>query len=102
MRKISFLLLLSFFVAFSCTKEIEEVPVQEVSFNVVGMYCDGCVKAIGDRMKKIDGATDVKVTLRDSLVVFNIPQNKVPTSEELSAMLVELGYEMVLETESND
>jgi hypothetical protein len=53
-------------------------------------------------MKKIDGATDVKVTLRDSLVVFNIPQNKVPTSEELSAMLVELGYEMVLETESND
>jgi len=88
---------------FSCTSEVKDLPIdvptEEVSFNVVGMYCDGCVKAIGERMKKIDGATDVTVTLKDSLVVFNIPGNKIPSDTELSAMLEELGYSLVTEIE---
>jgi copper chaperone CopZ len=102
MKKILLLALL-FAGIFSCTSEVQdlpnEVPTEEVSFNVVGMYCDGCVKAIGDRMKKIDGATDVRVTLKDSLVVFKIPGDKIPSDTELSAMLEELGYSLVTDTE---
>jgi copper chaperone CopZ len=102
MKVFSFLILFALIGLSSCSKDVKDIPMEEVSFNVVGMYCDGCVKAIGDRIKKIEGASDVKVTLRDSLVVFSVPQNKVPTSGELSDMLVELGYELVAEDELND
>lgn len=94
-------LLLSLFCATilftGCTQNEPDLPVEEVSFHVAGMYCDGCVKSISDKMKKIDGATDVRVTLKDSLVVFNIPKNKIPADNELAEMLEELGYELVTE-----
>lgn len=102
MKTCSLLFLFVLIVFSSCAKDTEEIPVEQISFHVVGMYCDGCVKAIGDRMKKIEGATDVKVTLRDSLVIFNVPQNKVPSSDEISDMLIELGYQLVTESELND
>ncbi len=92
------LLLASFFLFLSCTSEKQPEPeLQEVSFHVSGMYCDGCVKAITVELQRIEGLSGVKVTLKDSLVVFNAAEENIPSKEKLSALMEELGYEAIFE-----
>lgn len=95
---ITFLLALLFVLG--CSPEAPDVQKREISFHVAGMYCAGCVAAITDKMQKLDGAEDVRVTLEDSLVVASFPENKIPSQEELSTLLEELGYTLVPGEES--
>jgi copper chaperone len=92
------ILVLSLFAA--CTGE-PELPVEEIRFHVSGMYCDGCVKAVTVELERLDGLSDVQVSLEDSSVVFKAPQNKIPTNQQLSELMEELGYTAIFElTES--
>ena len=98
MKNILTILIALFLVG--CTTEPQNVPKKEISFHVAGMYCDGCVTAITDRMSKLEGAEDVMVTLDDSLVVVKFPENKIPSDETLTTLIEELGYQIVLEEET--
>ena len=98
MKNILTILIALFLVG--CATEPQNVPKKEISFHVAGMYCDGCVTAITDRMSKLEGAEDVMVTLDDSLVVVKFPENKIPSDETLTTLIEELGYQIVLEEET--
>lgn len=89
------LVVISLLFLFSCTSNPEVETTREIKFNVAGMYCDGCVKAIDQRMNSFEGAENVSVTLADSTVIATFPESKVPSDEELSAMLEEMGYSYV-------
>lgn len=79
----------------ACSAQPEPEITREIKFNVAGMYCDGCVTAIDQRMKKFEGAENVSVTLADSTVIATFPESKVPSDEELTKMLEEMGYSYV-------
>jgi copper chaperone CopZ len=98
MKNVLTLLIALFFIG--CASDPQDVPKKEISFHVAGMYCEGCVTAITDRVSKLDGAEDVMVTLDDSLVVVKFPEDKMPSDETLSALIEELGYQIVLEEEA--
>lgn len=89
------ILLTSLLLLAGCSSDTEPEITREIKFNVAGMYCDGCVKAIDQRMNKFEGAQNVSVTLVDSSVIASFPESKVPSDEELSAMLEEMGYTYV-------
>lgn len=94
---ISIILALTLLItACSGDKEIN-IPVEEVKFTVSGMYCDGCVKAVEVELKRIDGLTDIVVSLDDSTVTFKAKQNKIPTNRELSDIVEELGYTAIFD-----
>jgi copper chaperone CopZ len=79
----------------ACSTDSEPEVTREIKFNVAGMYCDGCVKAIDQRMKKFEGAENVSVTLADSSVIATFPESKVPSDEDLIKMLEEMGYSYI-------
>lgn len=79
----------------ACSSDTVPEITREIKFNVSGMYCDGCVKAIDQRMTKFEGAQNVSVTLADSTVIATFPESNVPSDEELQAMLEEMGYSYV-------
>jgi len=93
--KILAILFTSLLLFAGCSVDTEPEITREIKFNVAGMYCDGCVKAIDQRMNKLEGAQNVKVSLVDSLVIATFPESKVPNDEELSSMLEEMGYTYV-------
>lgn len=80
-----------FFVLIHCSSQ-PEVPLEEVRFHVSGMYCEGCVLAVTVELERLDEVRDVRVTLEDSLIVFTVPQNRIPTNQHLSEIIEELGY----------
>ena len=86
------LLSLTILLLSACSAPQSESPAREIKFNVAGMYCDGCVKAITDHMSKLDGASEVHVTLHDSLVSATFPENKIPSETELIELMELLGY----------
>ena len=98
MKNVLTLLIALFFIG--CASEPQQVSKKEISFHVAGMYCEGCVTAITDRVSKLNGAENVMVTLDDSLVVVKFPEDKMPSDETLSALIEELGYQIVLEEEA--
>lgn len=93
--KIVAVLLTSLLMFAACSSNQEPEITREIRFNVAGMYCDGCVKAIDQRMNKFEGVQHVSVTLEDSTVIATFPESKVPNDKELSDMLEEMGYSYI-------
>jgi copper chaperone CopZ len=83
--------MLTLFAVVACT-QTDEVEIRQIVFNVEGMYCAGCVGAITNEIQRIDGVSNVSVSLEDSLVVFNVPSNKMPSDESLRKTIEDLGY----------
>lgn len=93
--KTLFILISALLMLSGCANQTEPEATREIKFNVAGMYCDGCVKAIDQRMNSFEGAQNVSVTLEDSTVIATFPESKVPSDEQLQTMLKEMGYSYV-------
>lgn len=57
---------------------------------VEGMMCEHCVKHVTDALKKVDGVTDVNVTLSDKKALVKL--SKPVSDEQLSSAVSEAGY----------
>jgi copper chaperone len=78
----------------SCSSEPEQIiPVEQITFSIQGMHCDGCAKSVEVELRKIDGVSDVSVSFDDSSATFSVAQNKIPTNQELAELMSELGFE---------
>jgi copper chaperone CopZ len=95
MMKTLFVLIAVLVMLSGCSIQSEPVATREIKFNVAGMYCDGCVKAIDQRMNRFEGAQNVSVTLEDSTVIATFPESKIPSDEELQTMLEDMGYSYI-------
>lgn len=98
--KTLFALIIVFFMFSGCINQSEPEAIREIKFNVAGMYCDGCVKAIDQRMNSFEGSQNVSVTLEDSTVFATFPESKIPSDEELETMLEEMGYTYIKQEKS--
>jgi copper chaperone len=79
---------------FSCSSEPEQIiPVEQVTFSIQGMHCDGCAKSVELELSKIVGVSDVSVSFEDSSATFSVAQNEIPTNQELADLMTELGFE---------
>ena len=56
------------------------------------MMCQHCVKHATEALEKIDGVSDVKVSLEDKNAVIHVNQNV--TDEQITNAIVEAGYEV--------
>lgn len=78
----------------SCSSEPEQIiPVEQITFSIHGMYCEGCVKSVEVELSRLDGVSHIFVSLEDSTATFSVAQNKIPTNHELADLMSELGYE---------
>lgn len=56
------------------------------------MMCQHCVRHATEALEKIDGVSDVKVSLEDKNAVIHVNQNV--TDEQITNAIVEAGYEV--------
>lgn len=56
------------------------------------MMCQHCVKHATEALEKIDGVSDVKVSLENKNAVIHVNQNV--TDEQITNAIVEAGYEV--------
>ncbi len=61
-------------------------------FHVEGMHCDGCVNAITDKVKKLDGVQSVEVSLEKHTARVVTEPGK-PTAAEIAQVIKDLGYQ---------
>ena len=57
------------------------------------MMCQHCVRHATEALEKIDGVSDVKVSLEDKNAVIHVNQNV--TDEQITNAIVEAGYEII-------
>jgi copper chaperone len=62
------------------------------TFDVVGMTCDHCVRAVGNEIRKIDGVHAVDVELVSGLVT--VTSSDGVDSAMIAAAVDEAGYEL--------
>jgi len=62
------------------------------TITVSGMTCDHCVKSVKDELTKIEGVTDVEVTLSSGAVT--ITSEHPVELEAVTAAVDEAGYEV--------
>lgn len=92
MNSNSLFIIFAAILLFSACGSQSEPEKREVVFTVGGMYCESCVSAVTNEMNRIDGVSDVNVTLTDSTVVFSAPDNKMPDQERIKRSIEALGY----------
>lgn len=74
-------------------KNITTLPEDKImtkTLIVEGMMCEHCVKHVTDALKKVDGVTDVNVTLSDKKALVKL--SKPVSDEQLSSAVSEAGY----------
>lgn len=71
-------------IAFAQTKQIH--------VKVDGLACPICTYGLEKKLKKIDGAENVKVDLQTSLATFNMKEGKTITEEEIKKRVKNAGY----------
>lgn len=57
------------------------------------MMCQHCVRHATEALEKIDGVSDVKVSLENKNAVIHVNQNV--TDEQITNAIVEAGYEII-------
>ena len=57
------------------------------------MMCQHCVRHATEALEKIDGVSDVKVSLEDKNAVIHVNQNV--TDEQITNAIVAAGYEII-------
>jgi copper chaperone CopZ len=62
-----------------------------VTLNITGMSCMGCVSSVTSSLKKLDGVTEVSVTLKPGAATVTYDAAKVGV-EDLKGRVVAAGY----------
>ncbi len=65
----------------------------EKIISIEGMMCQHCVRHATEALEKIDGVSDVKVSLEDKNAVIHVNQNV--TDEQITNAIVAAGYEII-------
>lgn len=60
---------------------------------IEGMSCQHCVNHVTTALKELSGVSKVEVNLNEKNAIIEV--NRVISDEEISASLVEVGYEVV-------
>jgi copper chaperone len=75
-------------------KEVLKVEKTEKKvFNVEGMSCSHCVKAVTDAVKALDGVVDVKVNLEGGTAAVEYDAARV-TEDRIRAAIEDEGYDV--------
>lgn len=66
--------------------------VTEVTFDVKGMHCDGCVNTIDGEVAKLDHVVGCEVSLEDEVAVVKL--DDVAAADEVEQTIKSLGFEV--------
>ncbi len=72
----------------------QQVPVSSVSFQVEGMTCQGCEKAIEKAVQKLPGVKTVKASHAEKNTVVEFTENEISQSE-LAEAIKKTGYKVI-------
>lgn len=64
---------------------------QTLSFDVHGMTCGGCTASVQRAISKLDGVSDVKVTLQPGAAIVHADLTRV-TPLQIESEIAKLGY----------
>jgi len=62
----------------------------EIVYNIDNMKCDGCVKSVTEGIQKLNGVSNVVVSLINSSITFE--SESEDNTNEVKLKLIELGY----------
>ncbi|MCC5925244.1 MAG: heavy-metal-associated domain-containing protein [Bacteroidetes bacterium] len=88
-------------VLMGCSNK-ESTEEREVVFHVEGMFCESCVGAVTNEMRRINGVSNISVSLEDSSVVFTVPSNRVPDRSHIRESIENLGYKVHFDLEESE
>ena len=65
---------------------------QTMTFDIHGMTCGGCVGAVQRTLQKIDGVSDIQVSLRPGQATLQVDPLRV-SAVQIEAIIAKLGYQ---------
>ncbi len=73
-------------------------PARQIAlrYRVEGMHCDGCVQAITDKLKHVDGVIDCRVSLEAKQA--DVSVRDASTAPAVQQAIEKLGYKVTPET----
>lgn len=77
-------------------KEMESVGSQEISLNIKGMSCEGCVTRVTNALKQVDCVRDVEVDLKKGRATFLCTNAKFDKTKFVQT-INDLGFNVELE-----
>lgn len=95
LRRLVILVLFAVAGAPGCT----EADARTVVLEVDGMHCEGCVGAIGDGLRELEGVRKVEVSLDDGRATAQVGLGVNP--DELEAVIEGLGYQATVLSVAN-
>ena len=64
---------------------------QSMTFDIHGMTCGGCVGSVKRALQKVDGVSDVEVSLNPGQAIINADVSRASAAQILAA-ITKLGY----------
>ena len=81
-------------ISFDSQKKLdEEEPNMTKELKIEGMMCKHCVKHVNDALSKMDGVTNVVVSLEDNKA--DVTMDHEISMEEFKKVITDAGYELV-------
>lgn len=74
---------------------------QTLSFDISGMTCGGCTSSVHRALSKLDGVSQVGVTLSPAMATVVADLNRV-TPAQIESAITELGYRAKARPAGND
>ena len=65
---------------------------QTMTFDIHGMTCGGCVGGVQRSLQKIDGVSDIQVSLRPGQATLQVDPSRV-SAVQIEATIAKLGYQ---------
>ena len=88
-------LLMSTFVlqAQNAGKQQQSEVRKYLKIEVKGLVCPFCAYGLEKKLKKVEGAKDVYVSLENGYATFSVPADKIPSKENLKKLVANAGFE---------
>ena len=65
---------------------------QSMTFDIHGMTCGGCVGGVQRALQKIDGVSDIQVSLHPGKVILKVDPLRI-SALQIEALIAKLGYQ---------
>ena len=73
--------------------QTKEEPILKTTLNIEGMMCKNCVKHVYNALSKMEGVTEVEVSLENKNAV--VTSTKEISIDDFAKVIDEAGYELV-------
>ena len=64
-----------------------------IKVEVKGLACPFCAYGLEKKLKKVEGAEEVYVSLENGFATFSVPVDKTPSEENLKKLVANAGFE---------